>query len=70
MVVEEAVKSAEARIPTSILLIKVITLRSESANLILIDVKLGGMASGGKGMKGERGVTEERSEVMAWAREG
>lgn len=31
-----------SRIPTSILLIKVITLRTESANLILIDVKLGG----------------------------
>lgn len=32
-----------SRIPTSILLIKVITLRTESANLILIDVKLGDM---------------------------
>jgi len=30
-----------SRIPTSILLIKVITLRTKSANLILIDVKLG-----------------------------
>lgn len=50
--VEEAVKPAEARIPTSILLIKVITLRSESANLILIDVKLGGMAEEEEGWWG------------------
>lgn len=34
-------KGQNSRIPTSILLIKVITLRTESANLILIDVKLG-----------------------------
>lgn len=33
---------------TTILLIKVITLRSESANLILIDVKLGGWYGDGE----------------------
>lgn len=57
--VKEAVKPAEVRIPTSILLIKVITLRSESANLILIDAKLGGMAE-------EKGGGVEGLEVMAW----
>lgn len=36
-----------SRIPTSILLIKVITLRTESANLILIDVKLRRYGGGG-----------------------
>lgn len=36
-----------SRIPTSILLIKVITLRTESANLILIDVKLRRYDGGG-----------------------
>lgn len=39
----ERKRGQNSRIPTSILLIKVITLRTESANLILIDVKLGGM---------------------------
>lgn len=63
--VKEAVKPAEAHIPTSILLIKVITLRSESANLILIDVKLGSMAEE-KGVCGGGSGLVQRLEVMAW----
>lgn len=63
--VKEAVKPAEARIPTSILLIKVITLRSESANLILIDVKPSGMAEEKGVGGGGRGVVLGL-EVMAW----
>lgn len=55
--------------PTSILLIKVITLCTESANLILIDVKLGGGGGGGgavRRIRGGEGVVLERE----WAAKG